>query len=207
MKKVYLSIAIVVLLISVMNFHFLPKILHEILGLALFTATAVHLYWNRRALASTNKFFLLIDALLIVAIITVTATGICISNHLFNGLIDMHIQRNITIHQLHVSIPFAMIILIGLHLGHNWAGFYQRFKRSFNLNIAPTVEKILVSAFCAIGIVGVYMDQFFDRLLMKHIFATPATQLPLGIYFVLMFGMLALFTAIGFFVDRLIKKF
>ena len=207
MKKFYLSIAMVVLLVAVMNFHLLPKILHEILGLTLFAATAVHLYWNRRALTSTNKFFLIIDVLLIVAGIIVTATGICISHHLFKGLIDMHIQRNITIHQLHVSIPFAMLILIGLHFGHNWAGFYQRFKRAFNLNIAPTVEKILVIAFCAIGIVGVYMDQFFDRLLMKHIFATPATQLPLGIYFVLVTGMIALFTAIGFFVDRLIKKF
>lgn len=207
MKKFYLSIATLVLLDAVMNFHFLPKILHEILGLIMFGTLVAHLHWNRQALTSTSKIFLALDALLIIAIITVTATGICISNHLFNGLIDLHIQRNITIHQLHKSIPFAMLILIGLHLGHHWTGFYQRLKKAIGLNIAPTVEKILIVALCAIGLVGVYMDQFLDRLLMKHIFATPATQLPFGIYFVLVLGMISLFTAIGFFVDRLIKKF
>ena len=207
MKKFYLDVGLLAMLIAVMNFHFLPKVLHEVLGLAMFFAVAVHFYWNVGALRSLPKIFLIIDVMLLVAICTVVATGACISNHIFNGLVDMKIQRNITIHQLHVSIPFVTMILIGLHLGRNWTGFYQRLKKVVGVEIPALAEKIIVGVSVGVGIVGLYLDQLPDRLLMKHIFGTAATQLPSGGYILIMIGMTALFTAIGFFVDRLIKKF
>ena len=205
MKKFYLDGGMIIMLIAVMNFHFLPKVLHEVLGLALFIAAAVPFCWNFRTFGALNKFYLAVDILLLVSMLIVIGTGIITSHYIFNGLFDMSLQRNITIHKLHHSIPFVMMILLGLHLGHNWLGFKQRLSNL--LDVPPIIGKIIASVLIGIGLVGAYMDQLFDRLLMKHIFGTAATQLPLGIYFVLMIGMIALFTAIGFFVDRLIKKF
>ena len=204
MKKFYTDVILIVMLVAVMNFHFLPKILHEILGVALAAALAVHITWNLRALRSLPTFYLAVDALLFVAMIAVTISGICISHHLFKDFFGMEIRRSILLHQLHHAIPFVSLILIGLHLGHNWSSFHQRLKNFFPVN--PTVEKFFAAALIIVGLVGAYMDQLPDRLLMHHIFATPATQLDPGLYAVLIIGMLALFTAIGIAFDRLIKK-
>lgn len=207
MKKFYLDIGLIALLLAVMSFHFLPRVLHEVLGLIILVAFAVHLRWNFRSLRafrSLPKFELALDLLLIVGLIAIEITGICISNHLFNGLIDLKIQRNLTIHQLHVALPFALMILIGLHLGKNLSSLRRRLSTLITLN--PTVEKIIASILIGAGLIGVHMNQFADRLMMKHIFSTPATQLGGGLYLLLLIGTIALFTALGFLIDRFRKK-
>ncbi len=204
MKKFYIDIVLIVMTVAVMNFHFLPKILHEIIGVALAVALIVHIKWNLRALRSLNKFYLAVDALMFVGMTAVMITGVIVSHHLFKSLAPMELKRTILVHQLHDAIPFALLILIGLHLGRNWLGFRQRLQKIFPLN--PTVQKIFAVFLIGSGIVGVYMDQLIDRLLMHHIFGTAATQLPLGLYAVLVLGMIALFTAVGIFLDRAIKK-
>lgn len=204
MKKFCLDIIMITILIAVMNFHALPKVLHEILGVVGAVALAVHIAWNLRALQSIPKFYIAVDALMFISIITITATGIILSNHIFSGLVGLELKRNILIHHLHTSLPFALMILIGLHLGRNWSGFHQRLQKILPLN--PTVEKIIAAVLIVAGLVGVYMDQLLDRLLMHHIFGTPATQLAPGLYAALVSGMLALFTSIGVVIDRLQKK-
>ena len=204
MKKFYLDVILLVMMLAVMNFHFLPKILHEIIGVALAVALIVHIYWNLRALRSLHKFYLAVDILMLIGMSTVMITGVIVSHYLFNGIASSELRRTILVHQLHDAIPFALIILIGLHLGRNWLGFHQRLKKI--LPLKPAVEKIIAGVLIGLGIVGVYMDQLLDRLMMHHIFGTAATQAPLGIYFVLVLGMIALFTAVGIFLDRAIKK-
>lgn len=195
MKKICFNILLLVMLIAVMNFHALPKMLHEIIGVVVAVAIAVHIRWNFRSLRSLPKFYLAVDALMLAAIITITVTGVILSNHIFNGLVGLELKRSIIVHQLHHSIPFVAMILIGLHLGRNWSGFHQRLKNFLPIN--PIVEKILAVALIITGIVGVYMDQLPDRLMMHHIFGTPATQLPHGLYALIVSGMIALFTAVG----------
>ena len=202
MKRFYLDLALLIMFLAVMSFHFIPKVLHEILGLLMFVAAAVHFYWNRRALRSISKICLAIDILIIVGLLAITITGVCISNHLFNGLIDMKIQRNIFIHQLHVSLPFALMIAFGLHFGRNWQSFCRRLPFEINSLVGKAIGIALIIA----GLIGAHMNQLVDRLLMKHIFGTPATQLNGAIYVLLLLGMVALFTSIGFAFNRLIKK-
>ncbi|MBR1396249.1 MAG: hypothetical protein IJ563_01775, partial [Selenomonadaceae bacterium] len=81
-----------------------------------------------------------------------------ISNHLFNGMIDIKIQRNIIIHQLHVSVPFLLMILSGVHLGLHWRGVWQRLQSICKLNTSTIYYKILtrliVTVLIMIGIYG-----------------------------------------------------
>ena len=205
MKRFLLDVGLLIIFFAVMSFHFIPKVLHEVLGLIMLAAVAVHLKWNFRALRTISKMYLAIDILLLILMLAIEITGVCISNHLFNGLIDMKIQRNIFIHQLHVSLPFAMMILLGLHFGSNWQRFFQWLKSRVAIN--SIVAKIILIGLLIVGVVGVRMNQMLDRLLMKHIFGTPAAQLHPVLFILLLIGMLALFTAIGVLVNRLAKKF
>ena len=214
MKKIFLDVTLLMLFILVMSFHFLPKIMHEVLGLLLPIAMLGHFCWNFKTFKSLTgtikkRLSMLIDVALFVCLIVIIFTGICISNHLFNGMIDMKLQRNITIHQLHVSLPFLMMILSGLHLGLHWQGFWQRIKNLININTDSKIYRIISRLFIlmliAAGIYGSFLDRIGDRLMMKHIFATEATDLPFIAFAALMAGIFTLYTVIGFFINKYIR--
>jgi len=208
MRKLFLDLIILVTFMLIMSFHFVPKILHEILGLIILPAIIVHLYWNRRSFFS-NKFHLTINSLMLISLVIIMFTGICISNHLFNGMINIKLQRNITIHQLHVALPFLLMILAGLHLGFNWQGFWQRIKNLFHVNLSgkfySITIKLIIAALLATGIYGSILNRVGDRLLMKHIFATEAVQFPFPVFILLMIGTISIYIFIGYLLKKFLK--
>ena len=210
MRKFYLDILILALFMLVMSFQFIPRILHEILGLLMMTAMLGHFAWNIKAfkaLRGTTKkrLSMFVDIALILCLIVIIFTGICISNYIFNGMIDMKLQRDITIHQLHVSIPFLFMILGGLHLGLHWQGFRQRFNNLINVTLLNSLKKVAIASLIGIGIYGSFLNRIGDRLLMHHIFATKATELPFIEFILLMSGIFALYVIIGYIFDKHIK--
>ena len=214
MKKFALDIALLILFLLVMSFHFISKILHEVLGLLLPAAMIGHFGWNIKAfkaLTGTTKkrLSLLIDVALIICLIVIAFTGVCISNHLFNGMIDMKLQRNITIHQLHVSLPFLMMILSGLHLGLHWQGFRQRINNLLSIDTNTKsykiVTRLIVLMLIAAGIYGSFLNRIGDRLMMQHIFATEATDLPFASFALLMSGIFTLYVVVGVAINKYIR--
>ena len=211
MKKFYLDVTLLIVFMLVMSFHFIPKILHEVLGLLMLMAILGHFKWNFitfKSLRGTIKkrLSMLIDAALLICIIVIVFTGICISNHLFNGMIDMKLQRNITIHQLHVSLPFLVMILSGLHLGLHWQGFKHRFNSLVRFNVPNVFSRILVAVLISIGIYGSFINRIGDRLLMQHIFATEATSLPFELFIILMTGIFSIYVFIGYLISVKISR-
>ena len=152
---------------------------------------------------------MLVDVALIVCVAVIIFTGVCISNHLFNGMIDMKLQRNITIHQLHVSLPFLMMILSGLHLGLHWQGFWQRIKNLLSIDTTSIIYKFIsrlaILILIAAGIYGSFLDRIGDRLMMQHIFATEATDLPFVAFALLMSGVFTLYVIAGFILNKYIR--
>ncbi len=52
MKRFLLDMGLLVLILSVMGFHFFPQVLHEVIGLILLAVVVWHLLLNRRWFAS-----------------------------------------------------------------------------------------------------------------------------------------------------------
>ena len=214
MKKFILDVALLILFLLVMSFHFIPKILHEVLGLLLPAAMIGHFYWNIKAfkmLTGTTKrrLSMLVDVALIACLLVIVFTGVCISNHLFNGMIDMKLQRNITIHQLHVALPFLMIILSGLHLGLHWQGFRQRLNNILPIDTSgksyKIISRFIVLMLIVAGVYGSFLDRIGDRLMMQHIFATEATDLPFIAFALLMSGIFTLYVIVGVAINKYIR--
>ena len=142
MKRFVLNAAIWIFFLLIMCFQYLPKSLHELGGILWVAAVLLHLYWNQQWFSSVlhgkwttlRGVAVLINILLILSSITVILSGICISNHVFKGAIPLALQRNIVIHQLHVSLPYFMLILMGLHVGLHWQGIWQRFMKALRWN-------------------------------------------------------------------------
>ena len=206
MKKFLLDMILLVLFILVMSFHFIPRILHEILGLVMFAAFLLHLAWNfgwikniRRGSWPRRRIFsTLINFLLLATFTIIFVTGVCMSNYLFKDFIPPEINRNMTLHQHHVALPYLFLILLGAHLSLNrqiLLGRLPKMKKNF--------ARIVLIIFAAAGIYGSFMNRIGDRLLMKHIFATPATELNFGTFIFLLLGVMILYALITFSLEKI----
>ena len=136
-----------------------------------------------------------VDMLLLVVLLVVMGAGSGISNHLFKDIMPLDIQRSILIHQLHVSLPYALLILMGLHWGLHFKGWRARWHLPWPAFLPLKV--VLAVLVAAGGIYGSFLDRVGDRLLMKHIFATPATGEPAVVYVGLLLAIMGLYIIIG----------
>ena len=208
MKNFWLDVILIALFVAELSFRHLPKILHEILGLAMAAAIIVHVAINFRRFKSLfkkitpRKFFIIaINIALAIGAVIILFTSVPMSNYLFPDVASFELRRNMTIHQLHVATPYVMMILIGIHLGFHWQEFRQRF-----LKIGEKFFRAAVLMLAAFGAFGLFFNRVLDRILMKHIFATPATDLH-GIIFALMIlGGVIFFALITFFTDKNISR-
>ena len=210
MKRIIWDICMLGVFLAVMSFHFIPKALHEILGLALPLMAAWHLWLNRRYWATLFRgkqsmeriFRAAINFLLVISLLLILFTGICLSNHLFKGIIPLELTRNITLHQIHVSLPFLILILIGLHLGLHWKGWWERLKKSCSWWREKATFRLLtggaILSVVVLGVYGSFQNRVGDRLLMKHIFATPATNSHGAVYVLLLLGILGLYAILSY---------
>lgn len=202
MKKFLLDIILFALFVAELSFHHLPKVLHEILGVAMALAIVVHVAINFRRLTSLFKkitprkiFVVTIDFALAIGAVIILFAGVCMSNYLFTDVVSFELRRNMTIHQLHVAIPYMLMILIGAHVGFHAQELRQRFFKVKIFNVA-------IVALSIIGAFGLFFNRVHDRILMKHIFATPATDLIAPLFMLLIIGGVIFFALITFFVDR-----
>lgn len=206
MKKFLLDIILFALFVAELSFHHLPKVLHEILGVAMALAIVVHVAINFRRLTSLFKkitprkiFVVTIDFALAIGAVIILFAGVCMSNYLFTDVVSFELRRNMTIHQLHVAIPYMLMILIGAHVGFHAQELRQRFFKVKIFNVA-------IVALSIIGAFGLFFNRVHDRILMKHIFATPATDLIAPLFMLLIIGGVIFFALITFFVDRKIFR-
>ena len=218
MRRNFLNITMLLLFILTVSFHFLPKILHEVLGILWFVAVFCHLYLNRKWIFSLNggkwtinrSISVFINFMLIIAMVAVMVTGVFISNYIFKGLVGMELARNITAHQLHVSLPYLIIILSGVHLGLHIKGLWLRLLNFLTIDKNSAKARVAAYAFSItlviLGIYGSFLDRVGDRLLMKHIFATQATNLPFAAFLSILLGIFGLYVVFGYGIDRVFTK-
>ena len=214
MKNFWIDVILFALFVAEMSFHFLPKILHEILGLAMAALMIYHVAINFRRLTSLTKkisprkiFSLAINFGLIICAVVTLITGLFISNYIFVDAFGSEWRRIMLIHQLHVAAPYLMLILIGIHIGLHWRELWQRFLNLVGLAKFYSERRNLFRAAAVIlsaaGVYGFFLNRMLDRILMEHIFATPATELPAVIFILLMVGGVGFFALITFWLGEL----
>lgn len=214
MKRIFLDAVLLVLFLLTMSFQFLPKILHEVLGAFMLIAAVFHLIWNRLWFSSLLRgkwnfrrgMSVVINWLLIVNVVMILATGMMISNHLFKGVFGIALQRNITVHQLHVSLPYLLLILLGLHLGLHWSSLWHCFTNWRHWNLKLPKYRVgcyfMLALLIAGGVYSSFMNQIGDRLQLKHIFATAATKAPFGIFMLMLLSIIGMYAVVSFMVQR-----
>lgn len=208
MKNFLLDGILFALFVAELCFHHLPKILHEVFGVAFTAAIVVHLWRNRRRVNGLTKnfsprnfFSLTTDFLLTVCAAVTAATGVCQSNFLF--AVSFELRRNMTLHQLHLAAPYAMIILLGVHVGLHWSEFRRPLLKIFG---SEKIYRAVIFLLMIFGTAGLILNRVADRILMHHIFATPATELPAAIFALMIFGGVIFFAVITSLLDEIFSN-
>ena len=218
MKRNVLDAALLVLLLLLMSFSFLPKALHEALGIAMGGGVLLHLAWNRGWLVSLpyGRWSLgraipsAVNLALAVCFLLALVSGLAIANQLFHGVFGMAWQRSILAHQVHITSSYALLILTGLHLGLHGAALWRRFALWAKLDASSRLVRgrlacaALLTA--AVGIYGSFLHRLGDRLLMKHIFGTAATKLPFAAFLLVLLGIVGLYAVVGYGVGRFVNN-
>ena len=124
------------------------------------------------------------------------------SNYIFHDFIPLEFRRNMIFHQLHVALPYSMMILIGLHIGLHWKELREKFLRFMKNSL---LEKILAALIICAGIYGSFLNRVGDRILMKHIFATPATELSLPIFLLILLSTTLLYAVLIVLAEKIFK--
>ena len=210
MKRFLFDMVLLLLVLLVMGFHFLPQVWHEVLGIGLLAGTLWHLGLNRRWFGSLlrgkwNRLRLLqvtAGLLLTVSFFVVMATGLIISNHVLRDFwTGVPLHRSIFVHQLHIASAYGMLILTGIHIGANWRILWQRLQKLPGMAFLQRHPSVRFWLLVLIGWSGVLLsrlDHVGDRLFMKHIFGTLTMKLPAGVYYGLLLCFMGLY-AIGFY--------
>lgn len=218
MKRNVLDAVLLVVLLLLMSFSFLPKALHEALGIAMGSFMLLHLTWNRGWLASLPRgrwslgraIPAVVNLALGVCFLLALVSGLAIANQLFHGVFGMAWQRSIVAHQVHVTSSYGLLILTGLHLGLHIAGLWRRFALWANLDTSSRRVRVglnlLAILTAAFGVYGSFLHRLGDRLLMKHIFGTAATKLPFAAFLVVLLGIVGLYAVIGYLIGRTAKN-
>lgn len=217
MIRLAIDALLVALFVAELSFNYLPKELHEILGVALVAAILVHFALNSKRLLAltykitTRKFFAIeVNLALALCTLLILLTGLCQSNYLCPDLADPILRRNMTIHNLHTSSPYIMTILIGMHIGLHGRELRQKVLKLFGaeefFKRRKRVIDGMILTLAAFGVLDLFLNRFFDRILMKHIFATPATDLPAPVFIFLLVGSITFFAVVTHFVVKKVFK-
>lgn len=217
-NSMIITILLPIMFLLVMCFHYIPKVLHEVIGVAWLALVGIHLYQKRqwfKGLGKGNWNLLrvigtVINILLIAVVLVAVLAGMGISNHLLKDIMPLDIQRSITIHQYHVSLPYLILIVSGIHWGLHWKGWITQWKNALKVEISPLIGRILGAllgvAVLAVGVYGSFLNRVGDRLLMKHIFATEATNETGLVYAILLCGIMGIYVLIGKAVAAFLKR-
>ncbi len=217
MIRLVIDALLIALFVAELSFNYLPKELHEIIGVALIVIIFVHFAINLRRLfalfnkLSTRKFFSIeVNLALMIGTLIILLTGLCQSNYLCPDLANATLRRNMTLHNLHTSTPYIMTILIGMHIGLHWREVKQKVLRLLGaedfFKRRKRVFEVLILTMAAFGVLGLILNRFFDRIMMKHIFSTPATDLPAPIFIFLLVSSITFFAVITYFVAKKVFK-
>lgn len=218
MKRFLIDFTLFALFVAELCFQYLPRYLHEILGLVVVVFAIVHFANNFRRFSAlfkkvTPKKFFAIEVTIALSfcVLIILITGLCMSNYVSPDFANPTLRRNMTIHTLHTATPYIMTVLIGMHLGLHWRTVEQQILKTIGLEKLfkrrRLFFKVVVATLAAFGVLGLYLNRFLDRILMKHIFATPATDLHVVMFIFLLVGSITLFATVTFIiVERYFKE-
>lgn len=179
--KIALDIIMAIVFALLFNKFALGLTFHEIAGLAIGAAFIIHKLlnakwikcvtqniFNKNLLFKTRLNYIL-DILLLLCFAFIIISGIFISKVLFPNI---DISGESTFKLLHISISYATLMLIGIHIGLHWDWVMDKTKKMFNISATKKVLSIISTitaiAIFTFGSFNIYSTGYFEKVFMQE---------------------------------------
>lgn len=192
--KYFLDFLMTIVFILMFNKLVLGMAFHEIGGLALGAAIIIHIILNWKWVMGVTKKILskdlpvktrigyILNILLLVCFLIIIIAGIFISKVVFNGLFQTGtmIWKN-----LHISVSYIALILIGIHVGLHWGWVMNLTKKMCRVEkshkAVVIISRVLVVLILALGLYNGYNKGVINKITRVFTSATSANgQFPGG---------------------------
>lgn len=173
--KVCIDLIMFVLFLLLMEYHLLPKDVHEWLGISLFVLFIAHNALNYKwyTVLFKGKYTAMrivqtvVNCLLWVAMIVCVISSILISGTVFAW---MNINGAMTGRSLHLIATAWAFVLMSIHLGLHWDSFVGMAKRIKIPQLVGMILKwtlrVVVLGFAVYGIVVFVQRAFYEELFL-----------------------------------------
>lgn len=173
-----LNLVMLLCILAVMDYRFTGNAVHEILGVVILLLFTGHNALNRRwyktiGRGKTSLLRILqsiVNFLLLAVMVTVTVTGVLISQTVFPAF---SLSGNLWIHELHTLSAYSGLILSAIHLGFHWNALWGKLCRWLGIE-RTAYSYILLSRAASLVIVGYgiyasFTRQIGSKLLLQHV--------------------------------------
>ena len=210
------------LFLLLMEYHLLPDLVHEWLGISVFVLFAIHNILNYRwyAVLLKGKYSAIrviqtvLNFLLIIVMVLCTVSALFVSRKIFAGL---NLHAGMFGRTLHMKASAWMFILMNIHLGLHFGMFIGMVNRFNPPVLFKAVVKWLLRVAVLItaiyGIIVFMQRDFYEELFVTEVFRgnfDKKTVLVKVTYFLQTVAMSVTFTSIAYYAKKFglfIKKF
>lgn len=177
LKRKFLNITMVILLLVLMAYHHTDERLHEylgiIMGICLIEHNVINKLWYKSILKKQTFFqtmMTIINSLLIIDVIFLIVSGLMMSK-----IIPLYTIFNQALYarKIHLFCSYWGFVLMSMHIGMHLNGIGSKVKKKFEKSTAliKNIVFIIIPVFIAIvGIVMIFKHQLMTYLFMLNEF-------------------------------------
>lgn len=176
--KIFLDILMMLVFVLLYNKGVLSGLqFHEIAGLCLGGVFIIHIGLNwrwvkqvtlnilKKKMAIKTRIGYVVDLLLLGAIGYIIISGIIISKVLFPNI---NVGNEMFFESTHISVAYAALLLVGIHLGLHWDWVMDMFKKMFKITQTKKsmsyVAKLLMIIVLVFGIHSMNSTNYLKKL-------------------------------------------
>lgn len=205
--QIITDVLMTVMLPLLMAYQLIGEAVHEWIGVGMFLLFLCHhllnRHWHTNLLKGKyNKYRLLltgIDILLFIIMISLAASGVLLSKHVF---IFLQIENGSSWARItHLLASYWGFILMSIHLGLHWNAIAATMNRIARKNASTGKKRILfriiVAVICLYGIYAFMDRELATYLFLKSEYVFFDFSRPLLIFFIDYIAIMILFACIG----------
>lgn len=216
--KKCIDLIMFVLFLLLMEYHLLPKDVHEWLGISVFVLFLAHNALNYKWYAVLFKgryTAMRIVQTVVNFLLWISMIGCIVSSILISGTVFawMNVNGAMTGRSLHLIATAWSFVLMSIHLGLHWSSFVGMAKRIKIPQIVGTIVKwalrVVVLGIAVYGIVVFVQRTFYEELLLLTEFKFFDYDTSRFVYFLQTIAMSVTFISITYYLKKLgifIKK-
>lgn len=213
--KIAVDILMTLALLFLLGYQFWPDATHEWVGTGMFLLFILHHILNGNWYCTIFKgkytppriLQLVIDLLVFLAMVGLMASGVILSNHVFDFL---NIRGGMGFARLlHMAASYWGFVLMALHLGLHWGMLLGIARNTLKLRSSRMLQillPILGACVAACGIVAFIRRDLLTYMLVRTHFVFFDFSEPIPLFYLDYLAMMGTFIFISYYAPRLLRK-